>query len=258
MCLIVFAYNAHPNYRLIVAGNRDEFYERPTATLSFWPEHPSLLAGKDLVVGGTWMGITTGGRFAAVTNYRSPKLLKKDARSRGPLVSDFLKSSLAPKEYLRNIAHSADQYNPFNLLVGDNASLMYLSSVKRQIVTLKKGIFGLSNHLLDTTWPKVERGKAGLKTILSKPESTWKSSIFELLSDQTRPPENRLPDTGVGVELEKILSPLFIESPTYGTRSSTILLQRHDGEAFVAEHNHDPDKIVEGAPRSVAYNFKIE
>lgn len=258
MCLIIFAYNAHPDYRLIVVGNRDEFYERPTAPLSFWPEHPSLLAGKDLVAGGTWMGITTNGRFAAITNYRSPKLLKKDAKSRGPLVSDFLKSSLAPKEYLKKIAHTADQYNPFNLLVRDNASLMYLSSVNRQIVTLKKGIYGLSNHLLDTTWPKVERGKAGLKAILSQPESTWESSIFELLSDQTRPPENRLPDTGVGIEWEKILSPLFITSPTYGTRSSTILLQRYDGHVFVEERNHDPDKMGNDAPRAVAYNFKIE
>jgi uncharacterized protein with NRDE domain len=257
MCLIIFAYKTHPSYRLIIAANRDEFYERPTTPLSFWPENPNLLAGKDLVGGGTWMGISTNGHFAAITNYRSPKLLRQEAPTRGLLVSNFLQTDIGPKNYLEKMHRASNRYNHFNLLVGDGSTLLYYSSIERRIVSLQPGIYGLSNHLLDTTWPKVEKGKAGLGAILSANESTWPASLFELLADQTYPPDNRLPETGVGLEWERILSPLFITSPTYGTRSSTVLLERNDGQVFAAERNYDPDTGHGDISQQIEFNLKL-
>ena len=159
------------------------------------------------------MGIATQGHFAAITNYRAPKLFRPDALSRGPLVSDFLDTTLGPGDYLKKVHQLSSHYNPFNLLVGDPSALLYYSSIQGRIVRLEPGIYGLSNHLLNTAWPKVQRGITGLSAILSAPEETWETSLFELLSDQNHPPDNRLPDTGVGLEWERLLSPLFIKSP---------------------------------------------
>jgi len=158
MCLIVFAYNVHPSYRLVLAANRDEFYERPSSSADFWKDYPQVLAGRDLKEGGTWLGITKSGKYAAVTNYRDPSSLKSDSLSRGRLVSSYLTGNQNPDKYLKNISSQVDKYDGFNLLLGDDNNLFVFSS-RSDMQKLKPGIYGLSNHLLDTNWPKVARSK---------------------------------------------------------------------------------------------------
>lgn len=223
MCLIAFAYNVHPSYRLILAANRDEFYERPSSSADFWKDHPRVLAGRDLRNRGTWLGITRDGKFAAVTNYRDPSALKSEARSRGKLVSRYLTSNPNADYYLKKIASQVDQYNGFNLLLGDDHDIFVFSS-RGEIQKLKPGIYGLSNHLLNSPWPKVIRSKRMLKAALEKKGDALEEDLFSLLADCHISPDSKLPETGIGLEWERILSSVFIESPIYGTRSSTILL----------------------------------
>lgn len=223
MCLIFFAYDQHPRYKLIVGANRDENYQRPTRGARFWNSHPNILAGKDLEAGGTWMGITRSGRFSAVTNYRDPNILKKDPPSRGHLVLDFLKQSESPEVYLEHVDQKADRYDGFNLLVGTPADLYYYSNQQKAIQRLSPGIYGLSNHLLNTPWPKVKRARSQLRHIIQQP-SISETALFDLLSDDVEAPENQLPDTGIPKEVERMISPVFIKSENYGTRCSTILL----------------------------------
>ncbi|MCX5821078.1 MAG: NRDE family protein [Deltaproteobacteria bacterium] len=252
MCLILFAWKMHENFPLVLAANRDEFYERPSAPAAFWEDAPDLLAGRDLREGGTWLGITRKGRLAAITNYRDPASLKIGAPSRGRLVSDYLRGRGIPEVYLRRIAPDADRFNGFNLLVGDPDDLFCFSN-RGARERLDPGIYGLSNRLLDTPWPKVERGKTALSALLK--EGLSPETLFALLTDRTRPPDDRLPDTGVGLAWERILSPLFIENPVYGTRSSTILLIDRRGGVTFAE------RVFNGAadPRMTArFAFRIE
>lgn len=234
MCLILFAWKMHENFPLVLAANRDEFYERPSAPAAFWEDAPEILAGRDLREGGTWLGITRAGRFAALTNYRDPASLKIGAPSRGRLVSDYLRGREIPETYLNRIKHDADRFNGFSLLVGDPAGLFYFSN-RGTLQRLKPGIYGLSNRLLDTSWPKVERGKTALLALLKEKKGLSPETLFALLTDRTSPPDDRLPDTGVGLTWERILSPLFIESPVYGTRSSTVLLIDRRGSVTFAE-----------------------
>lgn len=223
MCLIAFAYNVHPSYRLILAANRDEFYERPSLPADFWKDHPQVLAGRDLKNGGTWLGITREGEFAAVTNYRDPLSLKNDALSRGKLVSRYLVGTQKPDDYLKKISARVNQYNGFNLLLGDDNDLFVFSS-RGEKQKLRPGLYGLSNHFLNSPWPKVSRSKKMLKAALNKKGDDLEDAMFSLLSDRRIPPDDRLPSTGIGLEWERILSTIFIESPIYGTRSSTVLL----------------------------------
>ena len=223
MCLIVFAYNAHPSYHLILAANRDEFYERPSSPADFWEDAPQILAGKDLKEGGTWLGITRDGKFAAITNYRDPAAFKINAQSRGKLVRDFLCGNQNADKYLENIFQQSDKYNGYNLILKDKDGL-YVFSNRGEKQKLGAGIYGLSNHFLDTSWPKVVRAKKAFKTILDKKGTSLEESLFAILSDRHFPPDNKLPATGVDREWERVLSPIFIKSPNYGTRSSTILL----------------------------------
>jgi uncharacterized protein with NRDE domain len=223
MCLIVFAYHVHPSYRLVLAANRDEFYERPSSSSDFWKDHPDVLAGRDLKSGGTWLGITKNGKISAVTNYRDPLTLKSDALSRGKLVSRYLTGTHNPEQYLKKIAPQVDRYNGFNLLLSDDDDLCVFSS-RGEKQKLKPGIYGLSNHLLDSPWPKVARSKRMLKAALAKKGDDLEGALFALLADRRVPPDDQLPSTGVGLEWEKLLSTIFIESPIYGTRSSTVLL----------------------------------
>jgi uncharacterized protein with NRDE domain len=223
MCLITFAYNVHPSYRLVLAANRDEFYERPSSAVDFWKDHPHVLAGRDLKSKGTWLGITKKGKFAAVTNYRNPSALKSDAPSRGKLVSGYLTGNQNPDDYLKKIAPRTDKYNGFNLLLGDDNDLFIFSNCGEK-QKLKAGIYGLSNHLLNSPWPKVTRSKKMLKAALDNKGDALEDALFAMLADRRVPPDSRLPSTGIGLEWERLLSTVFIESPVYGTRSSTILL----------------------------------
>jgi uncharacterized protein with NRDE domain len=252
MCLILFAWKMHENFPLVLAANRDEFHERPSAPAAFWEDAPDLLAGRDLREGGTWLGITREGRLAALTNYRDPTSLKIGAPSRGRLVCDYLRGREIPEAYLLRIAPDADLFNGFNLLVGDPERLFCFSN-RGARERLDPGIYGLSNRLLDTPWPKVERGKTALLALLAGKQDPSPETLFDLLTDRTRPPDDRLPDTGVGLAWERILSPLFIESPVYGTRSSTVLLIDRRGDVTFAE------RVFDGAadPRTTRFTFRI-
>jgi uncharacterized protein with NRDE domain len=226
MCLILVAWQAHPEYPLVVAANRDEFFKRPTAPASFWPGG-KVLAGRDLEAGGTWMGTTVDGRFAALTNFRAPDLHRVGAASRGQLVADFLGSKDTPIAWLDRHGKDAARYNPFNLLVGDRHTLACFSSTDEKTRVLAPGIYGLSNHLLDTHWPKVGVAKSALSSALTAlPDDR---PLFDLLHDDSVHPDDTLPRTGVSLEWERLLSAAFVKAPGYGTRSSTVLIVSRGG-----------------------------
>ena len=239
MCLILLAHEAHPRYRLVVAANRDEFYARPTAPAGWWEDAPGVLAGRDLRGGGTWMGVDRGGRWAAVTNYRDPGAERKDAPSRGELVGDFLRGGDSAAEYLARLRPRAGEYNGFNLLVGEPGTVLWLSNRAPAPRALEPGVHGVSNHLLDTPWPKVERGKGALAAILREPRIDAEP-MLDLLLDRTVAADHQLPDTGVGLTLERALSTMFIATPEYGTRSSTALLVDREGGVLFVERTHRP------------------
>jgi uncharacterized protein with NRDE domain len=238
MCLILLAYDVIPEYRLILAANRDEFYDRPTLPAAFWEDHPDILAGRDLKGGGTWLGITRSGKFAAITNYREPGVPKPNAPTRGHLVSAFLSKNSLPQTYLESVSAVGQAYSGFNLIVGDASGLYYYSNRGPGICRLQPGWYGLSNHLLNTPWPKVEKGIAMLKAAILNFDPVNMDPLFDLLKNREVPPDDRLPNTGVGREWERILSPIFIQSPGYGTRSSSVMLIDGNGKARVAEQTH--------------------
>ena len=248
MCLILFAYDFHPDYHLILAANRDEYYARPASPIGFWADVPHVLAGRDLKEMGTWLGVTRSGRMAAITNFRDPVLVRPNAPTRGYLVSNFLTGEDAPKNYMEKIEQTGKNYNGFNLLAGDSAALYYYSNHGKQIQHLKPGIHGLSNRLLDTPWPKVEKGKKQLENIVQNPGDPDTDAMFEMLLDPSCPPDHLLPDTGVGIEMERMLAPLFITSPNYGTRCSSILLIDKSGGIAFFERSFEmkEGKLVQG------------
>jgi uncharacterized protein with NRDE domain len=238
MCLIFLSLNQHPNYKLIVAANRDEFYERKTATADFWSDHPEILGGRDLEAGGTWMAMNRSGKISMITNYRDLKNLKPKAPSRGKLVSDYLLDDISPEHYLNKIAPNKDQYNGFNLVVGSSKELWYLSNYKPGVEKVADGNHGLSNALLDTPWPKVVAGKKKFESII-KSDKVGPDTLFNLLFDDHVAPDNQLPDTGVGLERERQLSSMFIKSPGYGSRCSTVVLIDQNNHVVFAERVYD-------------------
>lgn len=225
MCLIVFAWQVVPGMPLMAAGNRDEFYDRPAKAAHWWEDHPQVYAGRDLQAGGTWMGVTRDGRFAAVTNIRAPSEKRTDAPSRGMLVADYLSGTDSPGTYVERVAMRAHQFNGFNLLVGDRNRLIWFSNAagddERNGRPLTPGVYGVSNATLDTPWPKVIRTKAQFASLLCQdaPEDAY----FDMLADTTRASDCRLPRTGVSLEWERALSAVCIELPEYGTRASTVV-----------------------------------
>jgi len=225
MCVVFFSYQQDPRHPLILLANRDEFYRRPTKKADYWEEFPDILAGKDLIANGTWLGVTKSGRFAAVTNFRDPGQAKGSV-SRGNLVSDFLKSRVSARDYLARVQSDANQYTGFNLLVGEinakRSELFYYSNREDEIKELHSGLYGLSNHFLDTPWKKVEKGKAVLDELI-KNGDLEQEEFFKILNDKSLAEDDELPDTGIGYEREKLLSAIFIETPEYGTRCSTVL-----------------------------------
>lgn len=238
MCLILLALSSHPRYPLIVAANRDEFYARPTAGAAFWEDAPHVLAGRDLREGGSWLGVSRYGRFAAVTNFRGPGDDIAQPVSRGQLVGNYLLGDADTAEYMAQVARDASRYRGFNLVAGKGVDLHYFANRGTgQPQPLAHGVHGLSNHLLNTPWPKVERAKSGLRALL-KNDSLEADALFDLLHDQARPPDGELPDTGVGLERESQLSPIFIRTDTYGTRSSTLLLIDAEGGVRFTERTY--------------------
>ncbi|PLX70572.1 MAG: hypothetical protein C0602_03420 [Denitrovibrio sp.] len=251
MCLILFSYKSHPKYKLIIAANRDEFYSRPTKEAHWRGVSPDILAGKDMHAGGTWMGIAENGRIAALTNYRSPEDMQNHCKSRGKLVFSYLKGEMSPEVCSEALSETAGRYNGYNLLFGDVNNLYWYSNKTDSLQRLDAGVHGLSNHLLNTPWPKVERGKKLFRETIKKDFSS--EDLLKILKDDIRSKDAELPETGVGVELERILSPMFIVSPEYGTRSSTIITVSNDNKVTFVErtYNSEPKNT------DVKFEFKI-
>ena len=255
MCLIVFAYKQHPDYDFVFAANRDEFYDRPTEAAHFWDQHPSLLAGKDLKAGGTWMGITRSGSFSALTNYRDLSITKENAPSRGHLVLDFLTGDKAPAAYLEQIDEKAHKFNGFNLLVGNMNELMYYSNQQREVQSLSPGTYGLSNHLLNTGWPKVKQAREAMKEAISRNELS-EEMLFRILENDRQAADDALPNTGLPLELERAVSSVFIKTDGYGTRGSTVLVVDKEGRVKLTERLYEPGTAV--IMETNRYEFRID
>ncbi|NOY13675.1 MAG: NRDE family protein [Deltaproteobacteria bacterium] len=249
MCLILFAYRYHPQYPLIVAANRDEYYTRPTAPAGWWPEHPDLLAGKDLQAGGTWLGITRRGRFAAVTNVREPLKATGRELSRGHLPRDFLQTDASNEQFGRHLMQGRSDYRGYNLIFGQPDRLHYYSNRSAKPLCLEPGIYGLSNAALNTPWPKVETGKQQLTALLCHPQIVV-SALFELLSSTQIAADHQLPDTGVSLDWERRLSAIRITGPDYGTRTATLLLVNAQGQVDFFEQQVAPQPR---APNSFSF-----
>lgn len=247
MCTLFFAHKAHKKYRFILMGNRDEFLNRPTQTAHFWEDKPSIFGGKDLQAGGTWMALSQNGRFATLTNFRDPHNLRKNAPSRGDLVVNFLEKEDAPLEYMESLRADAHLYNGYNLLTYTKGELAYFSNVEYGVKDLGKGIYAVSNHILDTPWPKVAQNKALFAEILAKNETFPIEAAFSLLKNTDTFPEEILPKTGVPPEWEQMLSALFVVSPTYSTRVSTLLLEDYEGHFYMQERAYqvENNEIIE-------------
>ena len=253
MCLIAIAWQARRELPLLVAANRDEWRERPAKPAHWWPERPDLLAGRDLQAGGTWMGITRSGRFAAVTNFRDPSDKRSTARSRGTLVTEFLVGTDSPARFLSNLSARAHEYNAFNLILGDGASLFYYGSREGQPRAIEPGVHAISNHVLDEPWPKVVAARDAMELALADEEPM--AVLFDLLSSTTKPSDDALPKTGVGIEWERRLSSALITGVDYGTRASTVLAVTGSGETVFEERTRGVDGSVTSA---VSESFTVE
>lgn len=237
MCLVLFGYKISMEYPLVLAANRDEFFHRPTKPMDYWENQPGLLAGKDLEQGGTWFGVNKkNGRIAALTNYRDPAAINTRAPSRGELIPKFLDSQTTVNSFQRFVVKDAGRYNGYNLIFGSMNRLFCFCNVTGRLEKIEPGIHGLSNRFLNSAWPKVEKGKKQLKRIMETGIS--ESGLFQMLSDDRPSPDSTLPDTGIGLEWERLLSALFIKSATYGTRSSTVLLVNRNGDVRITERSY--------------------
>ena len=237
MCLILFAHRAAPGHVLVLAANRDEFFARPTEPANHWTDAPHVLAGRDVEKGGTWMGVTRNGHWAAVTNYRDGTRPETGSRSRGELVARYLLEGSSAASYAAAVASAGAEYHGFNLLVGDAEGVHYVSNRGARPRALEAGIYGLSNHLLDTPWPKVERGKREMEALLGGNPEDPTEPLLALLADRRPAAADVLPETGISRDWEKLLSSAFIVAPGYGTRASSVLLIDHSGEAILRERS---------------------
>lgn len=247
MCLLLFAVDAHPAFRLVAASNRDEFVARPAAPLHEWDDAPDVLAGRDLEAGGTWSGVTVRGRWAAITNVRDPASPRRGGRSRGALVADYLRGVASAEAYAASVFEERDRYDGFNLVVADAEAVWVVSTRTEHPTRLGPGTYGLSNDRLDVAWPKVARGKRALRAALDGTPTL--NDLLALLDDRHQPPDAALPDTGVGLAWERRLAPMRIVTPDYGTRVSTALIIGRDGGVDVAERTWAADGTEAGVVR---------
>ncbi|WP_257280365.1 MULTISPECIES: NRDE family protein [unclassified Endozoicomonas] len=255
MCLITLSWQPDTEYPLILVANRDEFYERPAKTVHFWEDNPEIFGGRDLEAGGSWLALSCRGRIAAITNYREWPL-QPGALSRGHLVSNFLNSNLSPKEYLNKIHHKADHYSGFNLLVGDSSGLYYYSNRMGSVVSLKPGFHALSNHLLNSPWPKLEKVKQGLAQHVEHHRKPEPEALISMMHDDSKAPDDQLPNTGVSQEQEKFLSSCFIASEQYGTRNTSVLILDRQGSLSWTEQIYLPHGQT-GKKRQLSMAFPV-
>ena len=249
MCLLVLAWQAHPRYRLIVAANRDEFHERPTAPLAKWPAPENILAGRDLRANGTWLGLDRRRHFGVITNFRELPRPRPEAPSRGALIPRYLEGEASAATYLSRLEPEAPRYSGFNLLLADGDSLWYASNRSEHFARpLPPGVYGLSNQFLDTPWPKLRRVRRRFDAWLSDPANASAAELFALLDDRaTATADEELPQTGIPPEWERVLSAPFVLNPDYGTRCSTVLLLEPSGAGYLAERRFDPNGNPTGA-----------
>jgi len=257
MCILFIAVRQHPDYPLIIAANRDEFYQRPTQSSHFWTD--DMLAGKDLEAGGTWMGVTTTGRVAALTNIRAPGKEVKNARTRGELVLSWLQgtgqySSSSAPEYRQHLGEKRDLYNGYNLLFGELTNLYVYNNFEDSYVHLEEGVFGLSNANLDSPWPKIMKGRDALAQRCKRKGELDRQGLFEILADNVAAQDNDLPKTGVPIEWERKLSSIFIKSPEYGTRSSTLVTLNNDNLVTWEERVFSAESSLE---ETVSHQFRL-
>ena len=249
MCLLLFAWKTHPRYRLILAGNRDEFHDRAAAPLNWWQDDARILAGRDLKASGTWLGVARSGRFGVVTNYRDLQAPVEAAPSRGNLVPRFLTGATSPKEFLDDLRGAAMRYSGFNLLVGGSRALYYYSNRGPKAPTaLAPGVYGLSNHLLNTPWPKLTRTRERFSQLLGDNEVT-PESLFAILADREQAPVDNLPSTGLPNDWERVVSSPFIVNERYGTRCSSVLLVERTGRTTLHERRFDSSAVQSGTSR---------
>jgi uncharacterized protein with NRDE domain len=245
MCVIAFAWNVHPRWRLLLIGNRDEAHARPSAPLQRWADAPDLLAGRDLEAGGTWMGVREPARACVVTNVRDPRAAQ-DRASRGWLVTDFLQGGDSTAHHAEALQAVAMRYRPFNLLLFDADDARFVSNdpdVRARKIA--DGVHGLSNGDLDAPWPKVRRVTAVLQDWLASCEEDF-ATLFDAFTDETPAPDAALPDTGVGIELERTLSPVFVRGERYGTRATTLIALSREGGGIIEEHRFGPNGVAQG------------
>lgn len=245
MCVIALAWNAHPRWRLLLVGNRDEAHARPSAPLVRWPDAPGILAGRDLEAGGTWMGVREPERAAVVTNVRDPHAAH-DRASRGLLVSDFLRGADPVADHAAALETDAARYRPFNLLLFDRDDARFVSNHPGvRVREIAAGVHGLSNGDLDAPWPKVRHATAALRAWLGSGGEDF-ASLFDALADETRSPDAELPDTGIGLARERQLSPAFIRGALYGTRATTLIALDRDSGGCIIERRFGPEGIPQG------------
>jgi uncharacterized protein with NRDE domain len=247
MCLILFAHRVVSRTPLIVAANRDERFDRPAAPAAIWEDHPEILAGRDLSVGGTWLGVSRSGRFAALTNFRNPATHRADAPSRGQLVRTFLGGQMSATTYVEDIVREAVPYNGFCLLVGDGDRLVFYSNRTETAVEVEPGIHGFANHLLNTPWPKVVKGRLGLQKLTEAPFSL--DEYLALLDDPTPAADGEWPKTSLDLARERRRSAVRILDPAYGTRCSTVLRITSTGTIDFAERSFHPGGGIAGEVR---------
>lgn len=257
MCLVLIGYHVHPAYPLVIAANRDEFFHRPTRKAGFWEDQPTVLAGRDLEKGGTWLGIDTAGRVAAVTNYREPPQQRTNSGdlSRGFLVRDYLTGSSPVQVFLEDVARNLHRYDGFNLFAGDQRNLYFISTYMEKPVSLAPGIHGISNGALDYPWPKVLLGKSRFDGILQKQEVINEEDFFTLLADRTVPDTGPVPESGLDIDTARLIAPIFVHGEKYGTRSSTVLLCSREGKVKFTEKSFDKDG---GETGTVTFEFTLE
>jgi uncharacterized protein with NRDE domain len=255
MCLLLVAHDCCPGYRLLVAANRDEFHDRPTAAADWWDDRPHVLGGRDLEAGGSWLALDRRGRFATITNVRAGRIVPGQ-RSRGLIVNDFLDGEADAATFSADLARDGAAYAGFNVLAYDGAALTWYSNEAPAPRRLERGIYTLSNAQLDTAWPKTERLRAGFGDILGNVPEDIVTTLLDLLRDDIAAHDHALPDTGIGLAMERVLSSIFIRGPRYGTRCSTVILIDDRGRLTFHERRYDRDAAAAGDTR-IAFELPV-